>query len=341
MSHSISCQSSLARQRGLSLVELMVGIAVGLVVITAIIVLFTNNSRARQEMEKTAQQIENGRYATQLLLEDFRLGGYYGELNPVSLATPATKPDPCLTDKNSLQAALPLPVQGYDNGGTVPSCLSDVKSGTDIVVIRRTSTCVAGTSNCDPIDTNQYTYFQTALCASTMGQFVIDTNASAFTLTKKGCNTAAALRSYYTRIYFVANNNQSGDGIPTLKMAELGSGAFTIVPLVAGIEQLHFEYGIDTNGDGTPEIYTANPDAYNGCSGVACQTNWRQVTAIKIQILTRNTQASPGFTDTRTYVLGKLADGVTDNTFGPYNNGYKRHVYSTVVRLNNVAGRLE
>lgn len=318
----------------------MVGITVGLVLVGSVIVLFTNNSRALQEMEKTAQQIENGRYATQLLLDDLRLGGYFGELNPASLATPAAKPDPCLTGKASLEAALPMPLQGYDNAAMIPSCLTDVKPGTDILVLRRASTCAAGTSGCDATNTSQYTYFQTALCPQQMGQYVIDTDASAFTLTRRDCSTTAALRSYYTRIYFVASNNQAGDGIPTLKVAELGSGAFTTSPLVAGIEQMHFEYGIDTSGDGIPDSYTANPDTFNSCSGAACQANWRQITAIKIQILTRNAQTSAGFTDTRTYVLGKRADG-SDNTFGPYNDGYKRHVYATVARLNNVAGRLE
>ena len=318
----------------------MVGMTVGLLLVTALIILFANNSRTRQEMEKSAQQIENGRYATQLLLEEFRLAGYYGELDPSSLTIPASKPNPCLTASASLIAALPLPVQGYDNGSTVPSCLSDVKSGTDIVVIRRTSTCVAGISGCDAMDTSKYTYFQTNLCASTLGQFVIDTNSASFTKTKRDCVTIAVIRSYFTSIYFVANNNQPGDGIPTLKVAELGSGAFTISPLVAGIEQLQLEYGIDTNADGTPDAYTADPDSYNSCSGVACQTNWRNVTTVKINMLVRNTQTSANSLDTRTYVLGKKADG-TDNTFGPFNDLYKRHVYTTLVRLSNVAGRLE
>jgi type IV pilus assembly protein PilW len=38
-------------------------------------------------------------------------------------------------------------------------------------------------------------------------------------------------------------------------------------------------------------------------------------------------------------VLGSAA--TTDNTFGPFNDAYKRHAYTSVVRLVNVAGRLE
>lgn len=335
--------SASPRQRGISIIELMIGITVGLLVVAAVTGLFVNSSRSRAETEKTSQQIENGRYATQLLMDDLQLAGYYGELNPAAagvVSTPTTKPDPCATDAASLEAALALPIQGVDNGATVPGCVSDARTGSDIVVIRRASTCTAGSAGCDAVDTSKLTYFQTALCSPSAGTYKIDTNAAIFSLTKTDCSTVAGLRAYYTRIYFVANNNKAGDGIPTLKVAELGSGAFTISSLVAGIEQLQVEYGIDTNADGSPDAYTANPDTYGTCTGVACQTNWREVTAVKLHILARNTQSSTGFSDTRTYVLGQKADG-SDNVFGPYNDAYKRHAYNTVVRLNNVAGRFE
>jgi type IV pilus assembly protein PilW len=334
------------RQQGFSLIELMVGITLGLVVITAISLLFVNSSRTRTETEKTGQQIENGRYTAQLLMDEFQLAGYYGELNPANVATPTTKPDPCVFDAASLKAALAMPLQGYDNPTSFPTCLSDVRTGSgttpspDIVVIRRASTCIAGSTGCDPVDTTKSTYFQTTLCPTSSGQYVIDTNSSSFTLTKKDCTSISGQRAYYTRIYFVANNNNPGDGIPTLKVAELGSGGFTTSSLVAGIEQFQVEYGIDTNADGAPDVYTANPDAYNACTGVACQNNWRAVTTVKLHLLVRNTQSTTGFPENRTYVLGRLANG-SDNTFGPYNDSIKRHVYTTVVRLNNVAGRLE
>jgi type IV pilus assembly protein PilW len=334
------------RQHGFSLIELMVGMVLGLVVVAAITLLFVNSSRTRTETEKTGQQIENGRYTAQLLMDEFQLAGYYGELNPANVATPTAKPDPCVFDPASLKAALALPLQGYDNPTSFPACLSDVRTGSgtspspDIVVIRRASTCIAGSTGCDPVDTTKSTYFQTTLCPSSSGQYVIDTISSSFTLTKKDCTSISGQRAYYTRIYFVANNNNPGDGIPTLKVAELGSRAFSISSLVAGIQEFQVEYGIDTNADGAPDVYTANPDTYNACTGVACQNNWRAVTTVKLHLLVRNTQSSTGFVENRTYVLGKLADGSANN-FGPYNDSIKRHVYTTVVRLNNVAGRLE
>lgn len=346
---------SKTRETGFSLVELMIGLTVGLLIIAGVTTLFVTNNKTRVELEKTSQQIENGRYASQLLLEDLRLAGYYGELNPTTsvVATPATLPDACATDTTSLTAAIALPIQGYDNGASIPtSCssyLTDLKSGSDVLVVRRVSSCaenpttgvpVTPGTSCGNVNTTLYTYFQTSLCGETP-LYGININ-TLHGYHNSGCSsTAAVWRQLYTRIYFVTNNNKSGDGIPTLRVAELGNGSFTVSALASGIEQLQLEYGIDTNGDGVPDLYTANPSIYNSCSGTACQTNWRTVTAVKIHILARNNQTSAGFTDTRKYILGKLADMTTDNTYGQFNDGYKRHVYTTVVRLTNVAGRYE
>lgn len=342
------CCSSKKGQTGFSLVELMVGMTLGLIVIASVSQLFLNNSRARAEMDKTSQQIENGRYAAQLLMEDLRLAGYYGELNPANVTTPSSKPDPCATDSASLIAAVALPVQGYDGGSGLPSTcdtvLTDRKQSTDVLVIRRASTCVAGTTGCEAMDTSKYTYYQVALCSTNVDQYVVTTDSNSLGMTKRDCSTTADIRSYFTRIYYVANNNKSGDGIPTLKMVELGAGAFgSPVPLVAGIEQLQIEYGIDTNSStqhGAPTAYTADPDSYGSCKDANCQKNWRSVTAVKLYILARNTEASSGYADSHSYILGKDATG-GDNVIAADGSAYKRHVYTTVVRLMNVAGRLE
>jgi type IV pilus assembly protein PilW len=128
-------------------------------------------------------------------------------------------------------------------------------------------------------------------------------------------------------------------------MVSLGANAFgSPVAIAEGIETMQLEWGLDdgtggaTQGDGVPDNWKADPTS--GFVAAADQvTAWQRVTAVKVHLIARNPQPSTGqFTDTRTYVLGSA--GSTDNTFGPYNDGYKRHVYSTVVRIANVAGRL-
>lgn len=333
--------------RGFSLVELMIGLTLGLLVLAAVSAVFINTSNTRNELERAGQQIENGRYATQLLTEDLRQAGYYGEYDPAQLPTPASLPNPCTVDTVAMKNALPIHVQGYDQGTAAPACISDVKADTDIVVLRRASGCIAGATGCEAQDTN-YFYYQNTLCndelianPSTINHFVIsDTNAD-FLLTKRNCTTRSDLRRYITRIYFIANNNVSSDGIPTLKRAELTVDGMEIVPLVEGIEDLQLSFGLDTAGtDGIPDVYTAAPETYNGCAGQACVENWRNAMTVSISLLSKSTEATPGYKDTKTYMVGKNAASVAQ-TVGPFNDQYKRHVYDGVVRINNPAGRRE
>ena len=338
---------------GFSLVELMVALALGSIILVALAALFYSSTVARKETDKSSQQIENGRYAMQLLTDDLRNAGYLAEFDPTTLGTPAPPLDPCATAIGTLNTAIPIHVQGVDDvaGGTTPSCITDVKLGTDVIVIRRASTCVRGTANCDSAVANM-PYFQASLCGGTteLGSatntdyfvLALEGSPSPYVKHKKNCTAIADVRRFRTHIYFVANNDVGSDGIPTLKRAELGAGAFTIVPLVEGIDNLQLEYGIDTTGDGVPDAWTADPSIYNSCAGVACMTNWRNVVAVRLNLLARNTEASGSFTDNRVYTLGKKADG-TDNNFPPsgsgYGDNYKRHAYTSQVRLNNPAAR--
>ena len=334
-------------QRGFSLIELMIAITLGMLVMAGLTVVYVNSSRTHAELDKASQQIENGRYAMQVLSDELRLAGYLAEFNilQAGLPTPGTKPDPCASDIVSLSAALPLHIQGYDNTATL-TCISDRKANTDVLVVRRVSTCVSGAAGCT--DVAGAAYFQASLCnssteldsANATDQFRLDTVAANLDRHKKDCVTLASTRRYITNIYFVANNDLPGDGVPTLKRAELGAGGFTVVSLANGIDNLQLEYGIDTDGDGIPDALNANPDTYGACVGAACVTNWQNVMLVNLNLLSRNNLPSPAYTDTKTYSLGLDAGG-SANTVGPFNDPYRRHVFQAQVRLNNPAGRRE
>lgn len=353
MSHYSYIDTHSRDQRGFSLIELMIAITLGLFLAAGLTALFVSNSRARGETERNNRQLENGRYATSLLAEDLRLAGYYGEFSPTLLAPPSTIPDPCAATVADLKANMPLHIQGYDNEAGIPSltCISDVRSGTDVVVIRRASTCVAGSTNCDPVSAGT-PYFQASRCTNSTelasgnvdNFYALDSNTSNLTRTKRNCSTLADLRRFRTHIYFIANNAIGSDGIPTLKRAELGTDgtrpSFSVVPLVEGIENMQIEYGIDTDNNGIPDAYTTQPRTFNGCTGAACVSNWQKVVAVRLNLLARNTERSPNHTDTKTYTLGIKEDGSANN-FGPFNDNVKRHAYQTFVKLSNPAGRKE
>ncbi len=347
---------SLRRARGFSLAELMVASAIGLIILAGLSTMFMKNTRAQQEVERSHRQVENGRYAIDLLAVDLRNAGYYAEFDPTVLPDPAALPAVCAANLDGLKAGLVLPVQGLDDGATLPACLSDVREGTDVLVLRRTATCIVGTAGCTTLAAGG-PFFQASLCnnatqldSPSVNDFYALSLANV-NLTRRqrdctpaaGSGTLAAVRRYQTHIYYIANNNQDGDGIPTLKRLELGSNGeaptWTAVALAEGIENLQLEYGLDLVRDGVADATTANPATAGGCALPACAaTNWRSAVAVRVHLLARNTDPTPGHTDTKTYTLGLDADG-EPHTIDAADDGYKRHVFQTQVALPNPAGR--
>ena len=330
-----------ARMAGISIVEVMVAITLSLIVLAAVSSVFVSSSAARNELERTSRQIENGRYATDLLTEDIRVAGFFGELDVATLGLPAAAPNPCSTTAADWNTSLRLHIQGSDDGTGGLGCLpADVKPGTDVLVVRRASTCAAGVAGCDAA-TSGLPYVQVALCGSTNTPYALGSYGTAsFSLQKKDCTTTASLRQYLVHIYYVSTNNGAGANTPTLKRLELSGSQFTITPLVEGIEDLQIEYGIDTDGDGKPDGYSPDPSAYApvGCTSCNTVANWANVVTVHLHILARNTETTPGYQDKKTYTLGLDATGA-QITAGPFNDGYRRHVYSNLVRVVNPAGR--
>ena len=61
------------RQAGVTLIELMVSLTVGLLVVGAMTAIFLQSSRARNANERINRQVENARYAMQLITTDLHI----------------------------------------------------------------------------------------------------------------------------------------------------------------------------------------------------------------------------------------------------------------------------
>ena len=340
--------------RGFSLIELMVALALAGVLLLGLAVFFVSSSRSYSEADRVSRQIENGRYASSLIAEEIRHAGFYGEVknvvnlpvappppsSAIPIPTTSAQIDPCATDIATVKGALPIPIWYVDAPGTPPTCVPDAVSGTDIIVIRRANTTTIPAASA--VAGGYYT--QTTNCATLTPVFQVA--QSGFTLTDANCGaTVMPIRQYHVYIYYIApcsvasgSNGACAAGdvaIPTLKRVELTSPSkmSNPVPLVEGIENIQYEYGMDTNGDGNPDIYTAAPALPDPV------TQLPQIVTVRIHILARNTDTTPGFADTKTYNFGTNADG-TANTVTP-GGGFQRHLYTELVRATNVSQRLE
>ena len=338
----------LSRMAGMSIIELMIAIALGLIVLAGLATLFANQSAARAELERSSRQIENGRFAMELISDDLRMAGFWGELNliPANFPLPGAMLDPCSTVKADWVSAMRHHVQGYDDNAISPlPCMdADIQPNTDVLVVRRVSTCEAGAPNCDAA-ANSKPYIQVARCAVEVANPLPDQafelglrGTQGFTRTRRDCATPAALREYFVRVYYVSKNNGAGADIPTLKRLDLNATAsgFVVTPMVEGIENLQLEYGLDLDGDADPDVYTPDPTNYV-CAGCTAQSNWANAITARIYLLARNTEATVNYTDKKTYHLGRTAAGAS-NDFTP-GGPYRRHAYSGLVRIVNATER--
>ena len=345
--------SSIARPQltpqctGFTLVELMVAMAIASVLLVALAAMFVNTSAARGEMDKASRQIETGRYAMQILADEMAHAGYYGALaNPPSLPVTVTSlPDPCDFAVATVQGSVAIPLQGYVGKPTSAalgiSCIdaaAGYKPNTAVIVVKRADTSIAATAA-----TAGFYNIQTSGCAGDAVRYILDSPSATFNLHANGSPgclpltgaPAATITPIYSRIFYIstcsnASCTASGhDSIPTLKRIDLTPTAMSApVALVDGIEDMQFEYGIDTAAaDGTPDSYTATPSF----------ANWSNVMAVRAHILARNIDATPGYTDVKTYTLG----AATPYTPTGADVHYRRHVYSELVRLTNPSGRRE
>jgi len=227
---------------GLSLVELMVGMTLGLIVILGLTILFSNTNRTRTEMEKSGRLIENGRYALDLLSSHVKHAGFFDGY----VGNQSVVPDPCspgISDPGW------TPVVVFDNAGattpvdaTLPTCLTGQLSGTDAITLRSVS------SESWAVDTLPATgntfYFQARKCVSDAAPFVLTQTVGELNLRDATClgNPANILpaRRYFRDTFFIGTFNN----IPTLMKLELGSA--TPVPLVEGIENMQIVYDAAT-----------------------------------------------------------------------------------------------
>ncbi|MEP7083155.1 MAG: PilW family protein [Betaproteobacteria bacterium] len=337
---------------GFTLVELMVGIVVGMLVITAMALLFANSSAARAEMDRASQQIENGRVALQILRDDIHQAGFFGGYSGgVRRIVDACVPRAALVLSagalgwQSSPASVPLPIHGYAAGETpaAETCITNQQPGTDALVLRSVdSSSVAVSSVTGAASATDY-YLQTSACADPVldapdRPFVVAAGgsgaAATFTLHQKDCSTLAPLRKLIVRAYYIGKCSVcsgSGDGIPTLRMVELEGATATSQSVVEGIDSMHIEYALDTDNDGAFDAVRRCRASTDPCA----VADWQNVMAVRVFLLARNLTPSPAYLDTKTYDMGLAG------VIGPANDRFKRHLYSATVTAFNQTGPRE
>jgi len=186
--------------------------------------------------------------------------------------------------------------------------------------------------------------------------------------------TLADKRRWVSNIYYitnVVNPDHPAEVIPTLVRSQFDFAAGTLaqqapLAMIDGIDAFRVELGIDNISkslaavnyaqaiiwqDPTNQVLPTNrgdgaPDIYKRCTtAIPCTAaDLANVVAVKIYVLARSRDKALGYTDTKTYCLGATAsDGTCPaaSLVAAANDSYKRHVFTSSVRLINISSRRE
>jgi type IV pilus assembly protein PilW len=131
------------KQLGLSLIELMIAITLGLVLMTGVVQMFLSSKVIFSTQQGMSRIQETGRLAIEFMSRDVRMAAYYGCYRPVppTGVNPSTSTD--LQNKNLVIAGLHgnfgEGVRGYDNITSLPGGQSDVGAGLTLLAADKTA----------------------------------------------------------------------------------------------------------------------------------------------------------------------------------------------------------
>ena len=127
------------RQRGFSIVELMVAVTISIIMFAVIIELFASNKQAYRLQEGASALNESARYAVSHLQYFLRLADHWGGVQPENVSVDAGVSLPLATDCDGDGVVAVVGFRGYEGGSTSPlTCVADANyvANTDMFFIR-------------------------------------------------------------------------------------------------------------------------------------------------------------------------------------------------------------
>lgn len=297
------------KQSGLSLIELMIAMVIGLVLMLGVSQVFLSTRNVYSNQDAISRLQETGRLAMEFMARDTRMAGYTGCASASASATTFFKRTSSATVFNRLDVG----VEGLNNTASVATAyaLSPVPvNGSDVLVIRSAygsgvavTATNAGTSI--SVDASSPTAVEAGACAAGANRvsgicpgdtvvisdcakatvFTVSSIADGGTITattvipeeyRPDTDTQAEVVQGNTIIYYVATSPTTGRrGL----WQKIGSNA--AVELLEGVQDMQILYGRDT---GTDDI----PDVYQTATTVASAAAWPKVKSVRIQLLAQS-----------------------------------------------------
>jgi len=347
-------------QTGFSLIELMIALTIGLIVLLAVSVIFSQVSSGFRSNDDSSRASENGNFALRVIGEDLRMVGFTGLSNdPARIELVRTDMIDASPANNCGTTTWPFPntnpgLEHIVDPGSLPCIPAGTYLPTSPAIVVRHATGMQTLPANVGASTNLFlqsspdggiifmgTDYAEKVWGADRGLTVCGYIGGACT------NPAAPIFQYVAYVYYIRPCSRptgpgpsclaaddEGQPIPTLVRRQLGGAnptslSFVEVPIAEGVERLSVTYGLDANGDGTPEQYKAAPSA----------AELTQAITVRLSLLMRTRKPDYNHDDSPyTYTL---ANGTTYNCAADPAPSckYRRYLYNTTVLLKNNAFR--
>lgn len=322
------------QQSGLTMVELLVGLAVGSFLMIGAMQIFSQSRHAFVINESIAGVHDTAQLALDTIENDLRMASNWGrssrslaidgrsipgDPNPNNLPAPTACGEAWSLD-------IALPVDGANNQYTLP-CLprSVAQANSDIITVRRAT--VAPVAIDDARLQVQTTRIQGEIFngSTPPESFSVDVNP----------NTglpASTTHNLVVSSYYVAGDSELTPGVPTLRRKRLttfnGQPSIVDEEIAPGVENIQIQLGIDVDQDNTVDRYV-NPGEgiYDPNDATSFVPGARVVTA-RIWLLVRGVYRENGIVDQKNYAPG-------DVQLGTFTDDYRRMQVSKTILLRN------
>lgn len=340
MSTRTESASSARTQSGFSLIEVMVAMAIGLVISSLVVTIFSASSSTYKVADTVGALQETGRVAMATIDRDVQMAGFRGcNSNNVESSGPLIN---VIAAPTAYANDLATPIQGYEYTGpgwtpALPATLTGAAPapavGSDVLVVRVPVGIPATLSGPMASATADIPLFNTAGFAVNDNVFIADCNeTAAFQISgfagtdvqhtlPKNSNASlgrvfaedALMMRFETHAYYIAPSSRNPATETSLWMM---NGAAAPVEVVEDVQGLQIQYGEDTDAD-----YVAN--VFRRANAVA---NFGQVVALQVNLLVRGAR----FNETQA-ITNYVFDG---QTVVPADR-YTRRVYTATIQLRN------
>jgi type IV pilus assembly protein PilW len=253
------------RQCGVTLVELMVSMTVGLFVVAVASVVFVSAKSGYIAQTDSAQILDTGRYAIDILSRTVRQASYF-HWDGTDFSSPEEDVGPAVfgMDAKSLKS----------RSSDVSSPLARSINGSDVLAVR-----IGGAGE-----------------GSNGDDSVL--NCAGFGI---GVGDAPEKRERGWGIFYVAEDTS---GEPELYCKYPGEDGWAAQAIARGVESFQVLYGLDTDGDGYPNSIVNATAVESMAKDVADKYGpWKKVVEVKVAVLVRGANSTMADSASRDYDL--------------------------------------